>query len=282
MLRLLLALLLVGPGTLSAQAAEKRPPLRSGTAVRVFVRDGPAGGARGVVVSGGADTLRVISPALGLAQLPADTFQRLETIGASGGRKWKYVAGVLAARALAGAGGGSGGEDFFPMFMNGLIVSSAVAGAVYVLGSSGQRASTIDLTQGLPPVPRTAGDGVPVRIAFAGTPARVDYRLRDFTADSVYLASEGALTSLPRAQVTSLQVSMGRDRRRGARRGALIGGVAGGLLAGGALASLGDSGVLFSPFAVVGGGVLGAGLGVPVGSALAPRAWSDVPVRPER
>jgi hypothetical protein len=84
---------------------------------------------------------------------------------------------------------------------------------------------------------------------------------------------------VPRAEITSLQVSLGRDRRRGA----LIGGVAGGVLAGGAPASLGDWGVLLSPFAVLGGGLLGAGLGVPIGSALAPPTWSDVPLpRQER
>lgn len=282
MLRILLAVLLLCPATLAAQTVDGRPTLRSGTPVRVFLREGTPGGAPGVLVSGGADTLRVVSPALGLARLAADDVQRLETVGSSGGRKWKYVAGVLVAGALAGAGGVSGGEEFFPMFMNGVIFSGAVAGAMYVLGSGGQRVGTVDLSRGLPVVPRTDGGGVPVRISSPGAPARMDYRLRDFTADSVYLVSSGALTPMPRAQITSLQVSMGRDRRRGARRGALIGGVAGGLLAGGALASLGDWGVLFSPFALVGGAALGAGLGVPVGSALAPRAWADVPLQGPR
>lgn len=279
MLRILLLVLLLCPGTLAAQTADGRPTLRSGTPVRVFLRDGPASGAPAVLVSGSAEGLDVISPALGLARLAGDDVQRLETVGSSGGRKWKYVAGVLAAGALAGAGGASGGEEFLPMFMNGVIFSGAVAGAMYVLGSGGQRAATVDLARGLPAVRRTDGDGVPVRISSVAVPGRVDHRLRGFTADSVYLVSSGTTAPLARAQITSLQVSMGRDRGRGARRGALIGGVAGGVLAGAALASLGDWGVLMSPFAVLGGGLLGAGLGVPVGSALAPRRWTDVPLQ---
>ena len=280
MLRILLAVLLLCPAALAAQAADGLPTLRSGTPVRVFVRGGTPGGDPAVLVSGSADSLRVISPALGLARLAADDVQRLETAGSAGGRKWKYVAGVLAAGALAGAGGAGAGEEFFPMFMNGVIVSGAVAGAMYVLGSGGQRAVSIDPARGFPVVREDAG--VPVRIATAGQPL-ADHRLRGFTADSVYLVSAGTAAPLARAQITSLQVSLGRDRGRGARRGAVIGALAGGVLAGGALASLGDWGVLMSPFAVLGGGLLGAGLGVPVGSALAPHRWADVPVqRPER
>ena len=281
MLRLLLAVLLLCPAPLAAQAADGRPTLQSGTPVRVFVRGGTPGGDQAVLVSGSADSLRVISPALGLARLAADDIQRLETAGSSGGRKWKYVAGVLAVGALAGAGGAGAGEEFFPMFMNGVIFSGAVAGAMYVLGSGGERAVSIDPARGLPVVREDAG--VSVRIATAGSPGRVDHRLRGFTADSVYLVADSGLAPMARARITSLQVSLGRDRGRGARRGAVIGALVGGVLAGGALASLGDAGVLMSPFAVLGGGLLGAGLGVPVGSALAPRRWTDVPVqRPER
>lgn len=276
--RLFLVMLLLCAGPLAAQPATSRATLPSGTAVRVFLPGGPAGGTRALLVSGTAESLRVISPALGLAQLPADSIQQLETFGASGSRKWKYAAGVLAVSLLAGAGGAGGGEDFFPMFMNGLIFSGAVAGVAYALGSSGERTVAIDPARGLPAVRQDAGTGVPVRISTIGAPLRVDYRLRDFTRDSLYLLSGDAFTPLPRAQIATLQVSMGRNRGVGARRGALIGALAGAVLAGVSTASLGDFGKVASPFAALGGAVLGAGIGLPVGSALAPRDWTNVPL----
>jgi hypothetical protein len=272
--------LLLFAGPLAAQAADGRTSLPSGTAVRVFLRDGAPGGARGVLVSGTADSLRVISPALGLAQLPADGILRLEAGSASSGRALKYAAVVLGLSALAGA---AGGEDAFPMFMNGVIGFGLAGGVLYVMNGPGERAVTIHPADGLPAVRQDADrPGVPVRIATRTLPL-ADHRLRDFSADSVFLVADGSITPLPRVEITSLQVSLGRDRRRGARKGALMGGVAGAVLAGGALASQGDFGLLMSPFAALGGGLVGAGLGVPVGSALAPREWKDVPVRrPER
>jgi hypothetical protein len=278
--RFFLVVLLLCAGPLAAQPANGPATIPSGTAVRVFLPGGPAAGTRGLVVSGTAESLRVVSPALGLAQLPADSIRRLETVGASGSRKWKFAAGVLVVGVLAGIGGASGGEDFFPMFMNGLIFSGAVAGAAYALGSPGQRAVAIDPARGLPAVRHDAGSGAPVRISTVGAPARVEYRLRDFTPDSLYLFSGDAFTPLPRAQIATLQVSMGRNRGVGARRGALIGALAGAVLAGGSTASLGDWGKLASPFAAVVGAALGGGIGLPVGSALAPRDWTDVPLPP--
>lgn len=277
MLRLFLAgALLLASAPLTAQTADARASLPSGTAVRVFLRDGTVSGERGMLVSGTADTLRVISPALGLAQLPAGAIQRLEAGSTSSNLKWKYAAAVLGLSAIAGA---AGGEDAFPMFMNGLIFFSLAGGVLYAFEGPRERMITIHPAAGLPAVRHDAGrPGVPVRIATGALPL-MDRRLRDFSADSVYLVSEGTVTPLPRVEIRALQVSLGRDRRRGARRGALIGGVVGGVLAGGALASSGDFGLLMSPFAVVGGGLLGAGLGVPVGSALAPRTWTDVPVQ---
>lgn len=280
MLRLLLAILLLCPAALGSQTAEVRPSLRSGTPVRVFLRDGTPSGDRAVLVSASADTLGVISPTLGLVQLAADELQRLETVG-SGRNKWTYAAAVLGLSAAASAT--APGEYAFPMFMNGLILFGLVGGALYVLDEPGQRFVSVDPARGLPVVREDAArPGVPVRIATAGQPL-ADHRLRGFTADSVFLVSAGTTTPMARAHITSLQVSMGRDRGRGARTGAVVGAVAGGALAAGAMVRLGPWGRLAAPFAAVGGGLVGAGLGFPVGVALAPRAWTSVPVqRPDR
>lgn len=278
MLRLAAAVLLLGSTSLAAQEAEAPAPLRSGAAVRVFLHEAPGVGAAGVVVSGSADTLRVISPALGLAALAAEEVARLETLGRAPGRKWRYAGAVLGISALAAALAPS--EDAGFTLINSVVAFGSLAGGFYLLEGPGSRTIPITPASGLPEVRPPAGDaGIPVRIA-TREQRRTDHRLRDFTADSVYLAAGPAIA---RAEITSLQVSVGRDRRRGALRGALIGGLAGGVLAGGALAAEGGYGVLFAPFGFIIGGALGAGAGVPIGSALAPRTWSEVPLpRPER
>lgn len=283
MRHLLLACLLLCTAPLAAQTADGRASVPSGAGVRVFLPGGVPGGVAGMLVGATGDTLRVISPALGLARLPADSIQRLEVAGRRAGTAWKYPAMVLGLAAGAGAGAQAGGDDFFPMFMNGLVAFSIIGGIAYAIQGPERRPAAIDPRAGLVVVPGAPEAArIPVRVSTASLPL-AEHRLHDFTADSLYLFANGTLTPLPRVEITSLQVSLGRDRRLGRRRGMLIGAVAGGALAGGAMASLGDWGLLMSPFGVVAGGAVGLGVGGPVGWALAPRAWSDVPVqRPER
>jgi len=184
----------------------------------------------------------------------------------------------ILARMFAGAGG----DEIFPMFMNGLVAFSIIGGIAYAIQGPERRPVSIDPRGPFVVVPQEPGASrIPVRVSTTALPL-AEHRLHDFTADSIFLIADGTLTPLPRAEITSLQVSLGRDRRLGRRRGMLIGAVAGGVLAGGAMASLGDWGLLLSPFGVVVGGSLGLGVGGPIGWAFAPRTWSDVPVQRPR
>lgn len=273
--RHLLAALLFCAAPLAAQT-EAPATLRDGATVRVFLRDGAAEGVPGALVGGDADTLRVISPALGLARLPAVSIQRLETAGPRAGTEWKYAAMILGMSIGAGAGDEAGGGEFFPAFMNGLIAFTAGGAVLYAIQGPERRPVSVQPQAGLRIDP--AGPGVPVRVA-TGALARAERRLHDFSADSLFLVEHGRITPLPRVELTSLQVSLGRDRHRGARRGARYGALGGAVLGGGSMALMGGWGLLMSPFAFVAGGALGGLVGYPVGWALAPRAWSDVPLQ---
>lgn len=102
MIRILLVSLLLAAGPLAAQRSPADvPPLRSGSRVRVFMEADSARGADGLVLSGTRDTLLLVSPALGLARLPAGDIHRLETTGGRG-PVWKYPAYVVALSAAAG------------------------------------------------------------------------------------------------------------------------------------------------------------------------------------
>ncbi len=276
MLRILLCSALLAASPLAAQSADDPRPLQSGSRVRVFLDSGPAAGSAAVLVSGDIDTLNVVSPALGLARLPLADVRRLESAAPSRSALWTYALGIAGISGLAGAGAEAGGEEFVPAFMNTAIILSLAAGVAYALQGPPQRAASVDVSRSVPGGRVGPGPGALVRIS---TPAREGavHRLQDFSADSLYLAADGGLTPLPRAQVTGLQVSLGRARRRGARAGLRIGAVAGGVLAGVGMASLGDFGLLMAPFGLVGGGLLGGGVGAAAGHIFAPPAWSEVP-----
>lgn len=281
-IRLLLISLLLAAAPLAAQRpSADAAPLRSGTPVRVFLEPAPARGAEGVVLSGTRDTLVLVSPALGLVRLPAAAIQRLETMGGRG-PAWRYPVYVLALSAGVGLMGPS--EDFFPMFMNGLIVFGVGGGVAYMLQPP-RRAVGIDPAQGLPEVPQDpARPGVPVRISTTTRWLAADL-LHDFSPDSVYLFSSGVSTPIARVEILRLQVSTGRDRGRGARIGGRVGAVAGALVGTGwvALESGSEWRLAVTPAVAIVGGALGWAVGTPTGWALAPRRWENVPVHaPDR
>lgn len=135
---------------------------------------------------------------------------------------------------------------------------------------------------GLPEVQQTPGrPGAPVRI-LAGAAPRSVQRLHGFTADSLYLFAEGRSTAVARADVRSLQVSVEKDRGRGAAFGGGIGMALGALMALNALATA-DDGSYLDVLAPAGGAGLGFLVGGAAGWVLAPRKWVYVPTRdPQR
>jgi hypothetical protein len=274
MLRLLVFALLAWPLTAPAQDPVT---LRSGTPVRVFLPGGPADGAPGLLVDRRGDTLLVAAPALGLAHLSADEIQRLETVGATGGKVGTYAIRVLA---LSGALAVLAGGEPVSMFMNGVVIFGAGGAIAYALEPP-RRAIVIDPGHGLPDVVQDpAAPGVPVRISTTSQPLTAQ-RMHGFSADSVYLFTEGRSTPVARAEILSLQVSTGRDRRRGMRLGGRLGAAAG--AAAGATWALregGDFRFAVAPAPAIVGAFIGLVVGAPAGWALAPRRWADVPVQP--
>jgi hypothetical protein len=281
-IRILLISLLVGAAPVAAQRpAADVPPLRSGTPVRVFLEPGSGDGAEGVALRGTRDTLVLVSPALGLVRLPAAAIQRLETTGGRG-PAWRYPAYVLLLS--AGVGLMSPPEDFFPMFMNGLIIFGVGGGVAYMLQPP-RRALSIDPSRGLPEIHQDpARPGVPVRISTTTRWLTPDL-LHDFSADSVYLFSSGVSTPVARVEILRLQVSVRRDRGRGARIGGRVGALAGALVGTGWVVLGSDSEWRFAvaPAATLVGAGFGWAVGTPAGWALAPRRWQGVPLHaPER
>ena len=274
MLRILLGAMLLAASPALAQEGTT-PPIASGSAVRLFLRAEPARGVPAVVVSGSADTMRVVSPALGLAQVALDSLDRLEAGSSSRRELGKYALGIVGVSTAVGV---LAEDDFFvPAFMNTAIALTLLGGVMYALDGPPKSLVPVDVRNGLPGGGVQPGPGARIRISTPDGP-RVVRQLADFSPDSLYLAGEGGRATIPRAEVTQLQVAMGRDRRRGARTGFLVGGIGGGVLAGLGSASLGDWGLLLSPFAALFGVAVGGGLGAGTGYILAPTAWSDVPL----
>lgn len=143
--------------------------------------------------------------------------------------------------------------------------------------------TAIDPRLGLPEVQQTPGrPGAPVRI-LAGAGPRSVQRLHGFTADSVYLFARGQSTAVARADIRSLQVSVERDRGRGAIRGGAIGAVAGALLM---LYTIktddGDGGWVPGEIQVGWAAGMGSVAGAAAGWLLAPPRWDHVPVHQPR
>jgi hypothetical protein len=146
--------------------------------------------------------------------------------------------------------------------------------------------TAIDPRLGLPEVRQNpARPGVPVRVV-AGTQPRSVQRRQGFTADSLYLCAEGESRGVARADIRSLQVSVERDRGRGAIRGGAIGAVAGALLMLNAIATDdGDGGWVPGEIQVGWAAGMGSVVGAAAAAAgwlLAPPRWDHVPVHTPR
>ncbi|HEY0038095.1 MAG TPA: hypothetical protein VGB66_15460 [Longimicrobium sp.] len=275
---LLLCAALLAAVPAPAQVRNPSPPLASGSRVTLHLKEGYQGAITGFVVGAGGDTLRVVSPALGLAQVPTDALARLEVAGAATGELRTYALLIVGFSAGNGLRALTREGEFVPSFMGTLTFLSAVGGVLYARDGPPRAPEALDVSRGLPGGAVQPGRGAAVRFSTLDRPlARA--RLTDFTTDSLYLRGGNAPPGVARAEVTRLQVSLGPDRGRGTRIGALAGGVGGGLLGGAMFASGGGDWavVAFSLGAVV-GTVLGGAVGAGTGYVFAPPSWSEVSV----
>jgi len=277
MIYLLLCAALLAATPAAAQARDEPRPLTGAARVTLYLREGDGAGVPGIIVGARGDTLRIVSPALGLAQVPAGSIARLEVPGSPRGELLRYAFLIVGVSAGAGLGSVAGDEDFVPTFMNTLIFLSAVGGVMYAREGTPRAPEPLDLSRGLPGGTVQPGRGAAVRFATAGRPLTRG-RLTDFDADSLSLRGGDAPPRLPRAELTRLQVSLGPDRARGRRIGGVVGAVGGGLLLGGVLASRGGWGLVVAPAGAVVGGLFGGALGTGAGHVFAPPAWSNVPL----
>ncbi|HZG41452.1 MAG TPA: hypothetical protein VEY93_00735 [Longimicrobium sp.] len=233
---LLLCAALLAAVPAPAQARDPSPPLTSGSRVTLHLNEGYKGAITAVVVGARGDTLRIVTPAMGLAQVPTGAIARLEAPGSAKGELRTYALLIVGLSAGIGVRALTRDEEFVPSFMNTLIFLSAVGGVLYARDGAPRTPEAVDLSQGLPGGTVQPGRGAAVRFSTADRPlART--RLTDFTADSLYLRGGHAPSRIERAEVTRLQVRLGADRERGTRIGAVVGGLAGGLLVGGVIAS---------------------------------------------
>lgn len=273
---LLLCAALLAAAPAPAQARNEPRPITSGSPVTLYLHEGNQGAIAGIVVGGG-DTLRIVSPGMGLAQVPTDAIARLDAPGSPRGELLKNAFAIVGVSAGSGLGAVAGDGEFVPAFMNTLIFLSAVGGVMYVREGPPRMPEALDVSRGLPGGAVQPGRGAAVRFSTADRPlARA--RLTDFTADSLFLRGGDAPPRLPRAEVTRLQVSLAPDRERGTRIGAMVGRVGGGLLVGGALASRGGWGLMLAPVGAGIGALLGGTAGWGAGYVFAPPAWSEVPI----
>ena len=280
MLRILLSLLLASTVSLGAQNREPAPPLRSGSTVRLVLRAGPSTGSTGAVLGMSGDTVRVITPELGLARLPLAAVHRLEIPAPTGRRDLTTAGVVLASGAVAGIVSMLEGEGFIESFVIATIGVTAIALPEYA-----------SEPQQWQPLPKNSSDGIPsvnwrdeplgarVRISAPGHGlSAATLRLQDFRADTVYLTQTGELMPLPVGEITSLELSLGRNTRRGVLLGRGIGAIGGGLYGGAIFALAGGYGIILAPVGVAVGLGIGGGIGAAAGYLLAPRKWTSVPV----
>ncbi|MBW3631307.1 MAG: hypothetical protein KY464_18745 [Gemmatimonadetes bacterium] len=105
----------------------------------------------------------------------------------------------------------------------------------------------------------------------------VELRLQDFQADTLFFTEGGIVPSLPLGEITSLELSLGHDRRRGVRVGSAIGAIAAIAYGGSVYLRAGGDPIVLLPVVVIGFG-LGGGFGGLAGYLLAPRHWQRVPL----
>lgn len=254
-------LLLAAP--LGAQARDPGPALRSGSTVRLLLDSGPS---TGVLLGIGGDTLRVITPELGLARVPLTEVTGVEIPTSAALRTGALVAATA-------VGGGVVGMLQGESFIESMLLGTAAAVVVVLPASASELRRWRRVS---PPLGwRDEPIGALVRVSAPGfSGARL--RLHDFRGDTAYFGAAGPLRI---GEITSLELSVGRDRRRGVARGSALGGIAGVLYGIAVFAREGGDPILLLPLVAIGSGVGGAvgGLG---GYLLAPRHWDVVPLAP--
>ncbi len=280
MFRILLSVLLLSTRGLGAQAPEPPPSPGSGSLVRLVLHSGPSTGFTGAVLGVSGDTLRVVAPELGLAQVPLVAVQRLDVPASTARRDLTAAGVVLASGAVAGIVSMLEGEGFIESFVAATIGVTFIALPEHVSEPRQWQTLPGNPSGGMPPVSwRDEPGGALVRVSAPGQGfSSATLRLRDFRADTVYLTRAGQLTPVPTGEITRLELSMGRNTRCGVAWGRGVGAIAGGLYGGALLVRAGGYGVLLAPLGVASGLGIGGGIGAIAGYLLAPREWASVPV----
>ncbi|HEX8213825.1 MAG TPA: hypothetical protein VF584_26900 [Longimicrobium sp.] len=268
MFRVLLILLLVYATPLGAQSADSASMLRSGSTVRLLLRDAPSQESVGAVLGRSGDTLRVITPELGLAEVALDDLAGLE-VPASTARQTAIIAGASAAAGVVvGLVQGEG-------FVESVVLGSALAAVIVIPAGASERRRwrPVDPAAGWRDEP--VGARVRVSAPELGFD-RAELLLHDFRAGTLHLDDRGVLKASPIVQVTSLELSIGRDRRRGVRIGTAVGalaaityGIARAVDEGAAVAIIPVTFVAFT---------VGGSIGGFTGFLLAPREWRRIPL----
>ncbi|HZG41917.1 MAG TPA: hypothetical protein VEY93_03065 [Longimicrobium sp.] len=266
MFRILWVLLLAASAPLAAQSPGSGPLLRGGSTVRLILRAGPDSGYIGSVLARSGDSVRVITPGLGLAQVALEDVARFEVESST--KTGVLVGATAAGGAIAGIVQGTGVAES-------LLLGTVFAAVAVLPGSASEprRWRRVDPAASW----RAEPVGARVRLS-APAPgfSDVELRLLDFRADTLFFKEGGIVPRLALGEVTSLELSLGHNRKRGVAVGSTIGGIAGVLYGGALYLREGDSNLLL-PSLVVGTAV-GGGLGGLTGYLLAPRRWQRVPL----
>jgi hypothetical protein len=263
MFRVLLILLLA----YAAQSADSASMLRSGSTVRLLLRE-PSRESVGAVLGRSGDTLRVITPELGLAEVALDDLAGLEVPASTARETAIILAGTAAAGVVIGLVQGEG-------VVESVVLGSALAAVVVIPAGASERRRWRPVNPAAGWRDEPAGARVRVSAPELGLD-RAELLLHDFREGTLHLDDHGVLKPSPIAQVTSLELSLGRDRRRGVRLGTAVGalaaityGIARAVDKGGAVAII--------PVAFI-GFTVGGGLGGFTGFLLAPREWRRIPL----
>ena len=270
MFRILSVFLLVVSAPLAAQSPDPAPLLRSGSTVRLLLRSAPdTTGYIGSVLARSGDSLRVITPELGLAQVALEDVARFE-VESSTKRSTNVLVGATAALgAVAGIVQGLGVAES--------LLLGTVSAAVAILPGSAsdpRQWRRVDPTVSW----RAEPVGARVRLSAPGLGfSDVELRLQDFQADTLFFREGGVVPRLPLGEVTSLELSLGHNRRRGVAVGSTIGAIALIVYGGSGYLRTGGDPIVLLPIVAIGVG-LGGGLGGVAGYLLAPRHWQRVPL----
>jgi hypothetical protein len=269
MFRILLAFFFVSAAPLAAQSTDSAEVLRSGSTVRLHLRDAPLFGSVGAVLAKSGDTLRVITPELGLAEVAVEDVERLEVPSSIATKTFILIAASAAAGAAVGLVQGEG-----------IVESLAVGTAMAVVIALPATASERRRWRPIDPAAPWRGDAGGARVRVSAPALGFDDAelvLHDFRGGTLYLRDGQVPKPAPVAQVTRLELSIGRDRRRGVKIGSAAGAIAGLLYGINRATGEGGEPISLLPVMAIGfwaGGSVG-GLG---GFLLAPREWRRIPL----